>query len=393
MRSFVERYPKDPLAGNAQYWLGETFYVRKDYSNAATAFAQGYEKYPKGAKASDDLLKLGMSLTASSTRSRMPVRLMRGWRTIFPSPPTIDQGSRGRGEAPRQLLSAADEHGARYRDGRSASDFVTLRFTEVMARLAPFETRPHLAVAVSGGSDSMALTLLANDWARRRGGKATAVTVDHGLRPEAAGEAAQVAAWCAARGIDHAILRWTGPAPRSGIQAAARAARYALLESWCREHRVLHLLLAHQRDDQAETVKMRDARSSGMGGLAGMASVSERGAVRLLRPLLAVSRVQLRAFLLTQGQRWIDDPSNRNPAFTRVRIRAALGETRSGSSDAYLAATAGGLAGQRAALEAADARRLARWLTVHPAGFAWLDPAAFADRDGWIRRRSARSSP
>ncbi len=69
MRSFVERYPKDPLAGNAQYWLGETFYVRKDFANAATAFAQGYEKYPKGPKAADDLLKLGMSLAALNQKA------------------------------------------------------------------------------------------------------------------------------------------------------------------------------------------------------------------------------------------------------------------------------------------------------------------------------------
>ncbi len=262
------------------------------------------------------------------------------------------------------------------------SDFVTLRFAEAMARLAPFEARPHLAIAVSGGSDSMALALLAADWARSRGGKATAVTVDHGLRAEAAGEAAQVAAWCAARAIDHAILRRTGPPLRSGIQAAARAARYALLEAWCREQRVLHLLLAHQRDDQAETVKMRHTRNSGMRGLAGMASVSERGAVRLLRPLLAVSRAQLRVFLGARGQSWLDDPSNDNPAFTRVRVRAALGKTQSGSSDAHLGGTAAGLAGQRAEFEAADAQRLACWLTLDPAGFAWLDPAAFADTGG-----------
>jgi len=251
-------------------------------------------------------------------------------------------------------------------------------FAALMAPLAPFEASPHLAVAVSGGSDSMALTLLAQDWARARGGRITALTVDHGLRAEAAAEAVQVAAWCAARGIDHVILTRTGPAPTSSIQAFARAARYGLLEAWCRAHFVLHLLLGHQREDQAETVMMRQARGSGVDGLAGMASVVERGAVRLLRPLLGVSRAQLRAFLTARGQGWIEDPSNRNPAFTRVRTRDDLGGAPPGSTMAHLAATAARLGRDRAAREADDARRLARFVALDPAGFATIDAAGFA---------------
>ncbi|HLI22014.1 MAG TPA: tRNA lysidine(34) synthetase TilS [Stellaceae bacterium] len=254
-------------------------------------------------------------------------------------------------------------------------------FAASMARLAPFEMQPHLAVAVSGGGDSMALMLLADEWARARGGRITALTVDHGLRADAAAEAAQVAAWCAMRGIDHVVLRWTGAKPDSGLQAAARNARYALLESWCRDHAVLHLLLAHQREDQAETVKMRAARGSGLDGLAGMASVSERGAMRLLRPLLATPRAALRDFLLACGQPWIEDPSNRNPIYTRVRVRAALGAAAPGSSDANLAATATRLGHARAFEETEDARRLACALSLHPAGFAALDARAFAARD------------
>jgi tRNA(Ile)-lysidine synthase len=251
-------------------------------------------------------------------------------------------------------------------------------FAVLMAPLAPFETRPHLGIALSGGGDSMALTLLADDWARARGGKITALTVDHGLRPEAAAEAAQVAAWCAALGIDHVILHWGGPKPLSGLQAAARTARYALLESWCCAHLVLHLLLAHQREDQAETIAMRAARGSGVDGLAGMASISEHGAVRLLRPLVGVPRARLRGFLIARGQPWLEDPSNRNPAFTRVRVRDALGAAAPGSSAAHLAATAARLGRERAAHEAEDADRLARWLMLHPAGFAWIDPRGFA---------------
>lgn len=246
----------------------------------------------------------------------------------------------------------------------------TLDFAARMAPYAPFEPRPQVAVAVSGGGDSMALALLAQDWAAARGGRITALTVDHGLRPEAAAEAAQVAAWCAARGIDHVILTRRGAVPVSGIQAFARAARYALLEDWCRDHFVLHLLLAHQREDQAETMVMRAASGSGADGLAGMASIVERDAVRLLRPLLGVSRTILRAYLLTRGQAWIEDPSNRNPAFTRVRIRAALSQSppQPGSERGTA----------RAAREAEEARHLARFVTLDPAGFAAIDPRAFA---------------
>lgn len=261
--------------------------------------------------------------------------------------------------------------------------FTPVDFAALMARFAPFEPQPLLALAVSGGGDSMALALLAHDWARARGGQAIALTVDHGLRPEAAAEAAQVACWCAARGIAHVTLRREAPlSRRGGVQAAARAARFALLETWCRAHQVLHLLLAHHSDDQAETVAIRAASGSGLDGLAGMAAVSERGAVRLLRPFLAVSRAQLRAVLVAHGQEWIEDPSNRNPAFTRVRVRDALGRVLPGSSAAHLAGTAARLGWARAASEAADAARLARALMLHPAGFAWLDPDAFRGPDG-----------
>ncbi len=250
-------------------------------------------------------------------------------------------------------------------------------FAQLMDAFAPFEPAPQLAVAVSGGSDSMALALLAADWAREKGGQLTALTVDHGLRDEAAAEAAQVASWCAAHGMAHATLRWAEPKPASGIQAAARAARYRLLEDWCRAHAVLHLLVAHQQEDQAETLCMRLARGSGSDGLAGMATVVERGAVRLLRPVLGVPRARLQATLAGLGQDWIEDPSNRNPAYLRTRLRQALGQlAQDGIGVAQLAVLASRLGRARMALESETARLLARSVTLHPAGFAWVDPAA-----------------
>src|SRR5205823_2951019 len=151
-----------------------------------------------------------------------------------------------------------------------------------------FEARPRLAVAVSGGPDSMALLLLADRWARQRGGEAWGLTVDHGLRPESAGEARIVAGWLAARGMAHEILVWSGDKPATGIQEAAREARYALLAGWCRAHGILHLLTAHHREDQAETYLIRRRAGSGVDGLAAMSAVRELPGCRIVRPLLSV---------------------------------------------------------------------------------------------------------
>lgn len=248
-------------------------------------------------------------------------------------------------------------------------------FAALMARLGPFEPRPEIAVAVSGGADSMALALLAHRWALARGGRAHALTVDHRLRPESGDEAAQVGVWMAALGIGHHCLVREGARPAGDLQAAARAARHALLEGWCRAGGVLHLLLAHHREDQAETLLLRLARGSGVDGLAAMAPIAERPFVRLLRPLLGVPRARLAATLERDGQPWIDDPSNADRAYARVRLRGLLPELAAeGMSAARLAATARRMGRARAALEAMVSALLAACAAPHPAGFVRLDP-------------------
>ena len=202
----------------------------------------------------------------------------------------------------------------------SSGDFALL-----MAPFAPFENHPVLAVAVSGGRDSLALAILANDWALARGGAIVALIVDHGLRAAAAREAEVTREQLARRGIEAAILRWRGAKPTHGLQEAARAARYGLLFEACRERGILHLLVAHHADDQAETVAMRAKRGSGADGLAGMAALVEQRHARLLRPLLPVARARLTATLEALGVAWIDDPSNADPRFERARLRTAGG--------------------------------------------------------------------
>ncbi|WP_421997842.1 tRNA lysidine(34) synthetase TilS [Reyranella sp.] len=249
-------------------------------------------------------------------------------------------------------------------------------FAQLMAPLGPFERPPTVAVAVSGGRDSLALALLAQRWAVARGGAVVGLIVDHGLRPASAGEAAQAAATLEALGCRQEILCWTGAKPASGVQAAARAARYALLREACGRRGILHLLLAHHADDQAETVAMRAARQSGGDGLAGMAAVVELPEVRLLRPLLAVGRARLTATLEANGIAWLDDPSNLDPRFERARLR--------------LAGAPGGVPAPSATIRADRERALA---TAAVASLAdredgiVIDPTAFAGLEEGVRTR------
>lgn len=194
-------------------------------------------------------------------------------------------------------------------------------FERLMKPFAPFERTPCLAVAVSGGRDSLALALLAHGWAAARAGKVVALIVDHGLRAEAAAEAKRTRATLKRFGIEAAILKWKGAKPRSAIQQSAREARYRLLFAACRARRILHLLVAHHADDQAETIAMRAGRNSGPDGLAGMAAMVEHRHLRLLRPLLGVPRGRLTATVEKAGIAWIEDPSNVDPRFERARLR------------------------------------------------------------------------
>jgi tRNA(Ile)-lysidine synthase len=237
-----------------------------------------------------------------------------------------------------------------------------------MARLGPFEQHPHLAVAVSGGSDSIALMCLLAEWSRDRGGRLTVLTVDHGLRPESAGEAATVGVWAERIGVTHVCLSWQGDKPLAGLQAAARQARYELLIQWCRAAGVLHLAVAHQADDQRETVAMRAARDGGLIGTAGMSAVAARQGIRLLRPLLGTPRRAIMEYLQRIGQPWIEDPSNQATRFERIRWRQGELGALPGLDEIRNAGTA------RRALELAAADLLMRAGRIAEAGYALIDP-------------------
>jgi tRNA(Ile)-lysidine synthase len=245
-------------------------------------------------------------------------------------------------------------------------------FASAMNLVGPFEPSPHVAVAVSGGPDSMALLRLMADWAAKRNGRVSALTVDHGLRPESAAEADTVASWALALGIDHRILPWQGAKPVTGVQAAARKARYDLLLDWCNGAYIRHLALAHHFEDQQETVAMRGAHGSTAFGLAGMTGVAVKAGIRIIRPLLATSKTRLQAYLSDLGQPFLDDPSNLMQRFERVRWRTGLLGPLPGRDEILAAGRA------RARLDNAARDWLLRSVTLHEAGYALLSPLSLA---------------
>ena len=252
-------------------------------------------------------------------------------------------------------------------------------FDDLMTRFAPFEARPAIAVAVSGGGDSMALASLARAWGDKHRGAAHAFIVDHGLRPEAAEEAATVARRCRSLGLTSEILVWAGAKPAHGIQAAARQARYELLREACQRHGVLHLLVAHHADDQAETVALRAERASTHTGLAGMSALVEWRDVRVLRPLLATPKESLLATARARGLDWVEDPSNLDLAFARGRLRRSSVALPDAQEIAVLQR-------RRQANEQQTADDLASAVSMSPAGSAVLDLGILRNFDDERRR-------
>jgi tRNA(Ile)-lysidine synthase len=257
---------------------------------------------------------------------------------------------------------------------------------------AQWKAAPALVLAVSGGPDSLALMWLAARWRRAltRGPRLIAVTVDHGLRPEAAREARDVKRLARTLDLPHRTMRWNGAKPKTGLPAAARMARYRLLAQAARANGATHILTAHTRDDQAETLLMRMLRGSGIAGLAAMARETEREGLMLARPLLDISKSQLVATLGKAKIAFADDPTNRDRSFTRPRLRAlmpALAEE--GGDSRNLARLATRLARANAAIEVlADgaASYLALSDTRDASRFGF-DAAAFAGLPEEIRLR------
>ncbi|MFO1111850.1 MAG: tRNA lysidine(34) synthetase TilS [Bradyrhizobium sp.] len=262
------------------------------------------------------------------------------------------------------------------------------------AIFAPWKAVPAIVLAVSGGPDSIALMWLAARWRARlkRGPRLIAVTVDHGLRKEAAREARDVKHLARKLGMEHRTVRWQGTKPKTGVAAAAREARYRLLATAARASGAAHVATAHTRDDQAETLLMRLLRGSGVAGLAAMAADTEREGVRLLRPLLEISKAELIATLESAGIAFADDPTNRDFSFTRPRLRALMPVLAEEGADARtLARLASRLARANAAVEMlADGAERYLALTDRGASLGGYDTRAFAALPEEVRLRLLR---
>jgi tRNA(Ile)-lysidine synthase len=244
----------------------------------------------------------------------------------------------------------------------------------------------------------MAMLHLVARWSKRhprKGRKLIVATVDHGLRAESRGEADWVGGEARALGLAHEILTWQGAKPETGVQDAARDARYRLLSELAQRHRTsgpVAVVTAHTEDDQAETFLMRLARGSGIDGLAGMSasrSLDRDVDCRLVRPLLGVAGARLEAMLQGAGLAWIEDPSNDCDSFERVRLRkAAAALAALGLSQDKIALSARRLERARAALDnaAADLQTAAR-LDLHGGIYASLDAQVFLRAPEELRLR------
>jgi tRNA(Ile)-lysidine synthase len=261
------------------------------------------------------------------------------------------------------------------------SDNSPISTDEAAALFGDLADAPGILLAVSGGPDSTALLWLAARWRKAAKARLTAVTVDHGLRKEAKREAAAVGELAKKLGVPHRVVKWAGAKPQSGIQQAARQARYALLASAAKKTGATLILTAHTLDDQAETVLMRMARGSGMSGLAGMSRASQLEGLTLLRPFLDIPKTRLVATCKAAKIAYADDPSNLDPKFTRARLRPLMALLAAEGLDARrLSMLARRLRRAEAAIEAVVERAVMQWpgadgITLIPgAGFMSLPP-------------------
>jgi tRNA(Ile)-lysidine synthase len=252
----------------------------------------------------------------------------------------------------------------------------SLTSSEARAAFGPLARYPRLALAVSGGPDSLAALHLIARW-RAEGQckpELTVLTVDHGLRAGSREEASMVARVAASLGLPYAILAWPhADGQKGGLQARAREARYDLMAAYCHAHDIPALVTAHHLNDQAETFLMRLKRGSGLDGLAAIPEESVWAGIVVLRPLLDVPKERLAATLIEAGIGWAEDPSNADPRFERARVRASQDAlAKLGLAPEALARSAQRLRRARTALEEATTNFLGAHGSVSDAGYCLL---------------------
>ncbi len=245
-----------------------------------------------------------------------------------------------------------------------------------------FDSPPaKIAVAVSGGADSMCLTHILKHWCIKNNVKLNALIVDHGLRSESSEEASFICTFLESQGIKTTVLKWIGAKPKSNIQSKARAARYELLHDYCLAHGIKHLFVAHTLNDQAETVLMRIIRGSGIDGISAIKSKTKFGELTLLRPLLDTTRIHIENYMKDTGWPWVNDPSNMNHKYKRIKARSILNSYALEFDDDKIYHRLGLLAeNARRAKSYLDMRVSNIWakkVNVHPLNFLILDNSVY----------------
>jgi tRNA(Ile)-lysidine synthase len=263
---------------------------------------------------------------------------------------------------------------------------------EAQELLAPLARFSRLALAVSGGPDSVALMHLAARWRAglARGPRLSVLTVDHGIRPESRAEAEFVARLAAELGLPHVVLTWEAQDAKAGrLQERARTARYDLMADYCHANDIPALVTAHTLDDQAETFLMRLKRGSGLDGLAAIPEQGEWSGIAVLRPLLDTPKARLVATLVAGGVEYVSDPSNLDRRFERARMRASADTLAAlGLTSEAIALSARRLRRAREALDSAAGDFLDAHSETSDAGYALVDPQALASAPAEIALRA-----
>ena len=319
--AYVTTYPDTPKTPEANYWLGKTLMVRGDNVKAAAAFIGAIRGWPQTAWAPDAVVELSRALVGV----KKPTDACQTLTELGRKYPKAPAGLKTRAAAVRDQAQC----GAMERRGSETPDLDAAVGAVLDLRLCASSARP-VAVALSGGGDSLALLLAADAWARRAGRDLIVLSVDHGLRPESAGWTAACAKVAARLELPFRALAWTGPKPTVGLPAAARAARHALLADAARAAGARVILIGHTADDVLEARRMRADGSSVPEPRAWSPSPAwpEGRGVFLARPLLGLGRADIRAWLSARGEAWIEDPANDDLAYARPRARQGHGSAR-----------------------------------------------------------------
>ncbi|MGD9638951.1 MAG: tRNA lysidine(34) synthetase TilS [Alphaproteobacteria bacterium] len=264
-------------------------------------------------------------------------------------------------------------------------------FAASMQQFEHISERETIAVGVSGGSDSMFLMLCLAKWAKTRKNKIIILTVDHKLRTESAEEAQKVKIWAEGLGLEQVVLTWEGEKPKTGVQEQARKARFNLLLSYCQDNNIKFLALAHHLEDQAETFLIRLGRGSGVDGLGAMRHITNIDGINVIRPLLNISHNGFKKYLKENQMEWVEDPSNQNDHYQRVKIRKILPLlTDYGISPDVLSKTAEQMQRVRSFLDKITKEEIVKHTKLYEEGFITASPNLFICNDDEIALRTLK---